>query len=256
VSNLHVGGVRLRLGSLAAGALALGCSLFSTQAYLLAEGAPTSAEFRRLVLLPLNFDRSPSPQLALGVEEMGERMRGYLEQRGFEVVSPAMSSTLAVWRQCEQQVGGLAAGEGREVDIDRYESARSELVRRVLEAISADGVVAGAVMIREAQYSGQFLRWDGASRRVSIDMGNTNMPVLALRGKDAGTSLRTSVFDRSGRKIFERYVGMEPMRSYKVKYPRVQVVERRDLFQDEALLDEVVQLSFQPWMPPPGDVAP
>lgn len=201
----------------------------------------------------MNFDRTPRPALAPGAERVGERIRDYLEQRGYEVVQPRMSTTLALWKECARRAGGIAAEEGREVDDDRYEWARSELVRRILDQLPADGAVTGAVMARQARYGGRRLHWDGVSRLAPI-YNESNFPILSLRGKDVGTSLRTTVFDREGRKIFERYVGLEPIHRYVAQQKRIRRVERTDLFQDDALLDDAISLSLQPWLapPPPG----
>lgn len=226
--------------------LSAGCGLVPPP-YQLAEGAPPSRDFHRVVLLPMNFDYSPSPAIAQGAALVGTRIRGHLEARGKEVVQVRMSTTLALWKEC------IADERSGEIDEDVYERARSELVRRVLASIDADGVVAGAVIVREGRYEGKKLHWDGSSRAVSIDMAKTNMPVLHLNGTDPGTLLRTTVFDRDGNKIFERYVGLEPIRSYRVEWPRLRPVDRSDLFQDAALLEEGVSRSFEPWLSPPAN---
>jgi hypothetical protein len=196
----------------------------------------------------MNFDHSPSAPIAAGAELLGERIRSQLEARGFEVLAPEMSATLALWKQCSESVGGIADASGQKLDRERYARARSELVRRTLESLPADGAVSAAVLVREARYNGNRLAWDGVMRPVLLDMGNTNRAVLALKGKDMGVSLRTTVFDREGRNIFERYVGLEPLRRFRVKDNRLQISERTDLFQDEAMLEQSVALSFQPWL--------
>ena len=203
---------------LAASTFALGCSVFAPPFHL-SDGAPMGSDFDRLVLLPMNFDHSPRPALAPGVELVGERIRSYLEATGYEVVVPRMSATLALWQECAAHVGGIADESGKELDGERYERARSELVRRTLESIPADGVIAATVMVRKGRYFGKTLRWDGVARPVSIDMGNTNRSIHSLRGKGEGTSLRTSIFDREGGKLFERYVGLEPIHRHQVVYP-------------------------------------
>lgn len=233
---------------LTASTLVFGCAF--APSYQLADDAPKSGDFTRLVLLPMNFDQSPNPALAPGAELMEERTRRYLEASGYEVVVPRMSTTLALWKACTEAVGGIADVDGEELIVERYERARSDLVRRTLESNPADGVVSAAVMVREGRYSGFNLRWDGVERPVPIDMGKTNLTIAYLNGTDAGISLRISVFDRNGRKIFERYVGLEPLRRYQVVYPRVEISERKDLFQDDALIEEVIALSFQPWLVP------
>lgn len=231
------------------GSLVLGCSHLLPRFHL-SEDAPKSGDLARLVLLPMNFEHSPRSSLAPGTELMGERIRSYLEASGYEVVVPRMSETLALWKKSIAVVGGIADESGEALDEERYGRARSELVRGTLASIPADGVVAATVLVREARYVGMDLSWDGAVRPVVIDMGNTNLPALRLNGKDMGTSLRTSVFDREGSNFFERLVGLEPLRRIRVVNRRIKVEEREDLFQDEALLEDGIALSFQPWLTP------
>jgi hypothetical protein len=228
---------------------ALGCGLVAPRFHL-AEDAPKSGDFSRVVLLPMNFEHSPRASLAPGTELMGERIRSYLEASGYQVVVPRMSDTLALWKQSVQAVGGITDESGEALDKERYARARSELVRGTLASIPADGVVAATVLARPGRYVGMDLSWDGAMRPMPIDMGNTNVPVMKLNGKDLGTSLRTSVFDRDGRNVFERYVGLEPMRRIRVVDGRVKLEERKDLFQNEALIASGIALSFQPWLVP------
>lgn len=221
--------------------------------YMLSSDAPKSGDLKRIVLLPINFDSSPPPLIAPGVEVMGERILLFLEARGYEVVLPRMSTTLALWKACTRDVGGISKQGGKGLDIDRYNEARSHLVRRTLESVSADAVVAVTVMVREGRYTGTKLRWDGVSREVPINTEATTHAVMMLRGEAAGTTLRTSVFDAKGRLIFQRYVGLEPVNAYKIVGNKYRPIIRKDLFQDEPLLEEAVALSFEPWMSPPSE---
>ncbi len=232
---------------------AFGCFLTAPD-FRLIDGAPKSSDFKRVVLLPMNFDHAPHPQLAPGVELMGERIRSYLEARGYEVVSPRMSTTLALWKTSTEAVGGIADEDGIKLNDERYREAQAELVRRTLESLPADGVISAAILIREARYSGQYLHWDGVRRPVAFS-GKTNHAILYLKGKAPATSLRTRVFDGKGRNIFERYVGLEPTLRVELEYSRYRIVPRSDLFHDDVLIEEGISLSFQPWLlPAPNDV--
>jgi hypothetical protein len=228
--------------------LGSGCGVFG-QSYHLAADAPKSSDFRQVVLLPSNFDRTPISALASGTELITERVRRHLEEAGFEVVAPSMSTTLALWKECIEDAGGILDESGRKLDTPRYETARSDLMRRMLASHRADGVVAPAVIVRKARIIGSKLSWDGVQRPVPVDIAETNLAVLQLHGNELGVSLRTSVFDRSGRNVFERFVGLEPLRGFRVKGGRGEIYTRTDLFQDESIIQHAVVLSFEPWLP-------
>lgn len=240
-------GARVCATLVTAGLLISGCSL-GPRPYHLAEDASRSSEFRQLSLLPMNVDRTPIPTLAPGAELIGGRIRSHLEAKGFQVVAPPMSKTLEIWKKCVEDVGGLTDESGEKLDPERYARARSELARRMLESYPADGVIASAVVLRPARYSGDKLAWDGVRRPALVDISETNLAMIQLGGQELGISLRTSVFDREGRNIFERYVGLEVLRRYRVKEGRMLVTTRSDLFQDEAIIEQGVTLSFEPWL--------
>ncbi len=242
---------RGRFALLTAIALALdSCALISS--HYLAADAPKSSDFGRVVLLPMNYDSSPRPEFAAGVEQVGEQMRRFLEASGYEVIMPRMSDTLVLWKASSEEVGGILQLDGKSLDEERYESARSDLVRRMLDSFPADGVVSGSVMVREGRYRGLTLRWDGVTRPVPVNKERSVRSGFNIRGKAEGTSLRTTVFDRVGNRIFERYVGLEPLDGFKMGNLGYEVRRRKDLFLDEALLLEAIAISFQPWLVQPS----
>ena len=242
---------RGRFALLTAIALALdSCALISS--HYLAADAPKSSDFGRVVLLPMNYDSSPRPEFAVGVEGVGEQMRRFLEASGYEVIVPRMSDTLVLWKASSDGVGGILQPDGKSLDEERYERARSDLVRRMLDSFPADGVFSGSVVVREGRYHGLSLHWDGVRRKVPSQTQKTTRLIFYLRGKAEGTSLRTSVFDREGELIFERYVGLEPIVGFEIIGSRFEWRPRRDLFQDEALLREAIVASFQPWLVEPS----
>jgi len=247
----NMSGTGVGFALLTASLLALGCGGITGVRYPLPD-APKSTDFRRVVLLPMNFDYAPSPQLAAGVEVVSERLRSFLRAQGYEVVEPLMSSTLAVWKKCTEEFGGLSGDSGKSLDEESYEKARSELARRAIESLSADGLVASTVLVRKGRYYGEDLSWDGVSRPVPIDADRSTRAFFALRGSSSGTSLRTSVFDRTGRLIFERFVGLEPIHGYQIVGDRFEPVVRTDLFQDEEIIQGGIALSFDPWLVRPS----
>jgi len=237
-----------RITLLLPGLLVLGsCALFSDP-YLDVD-APKSSDFERVVLLPMNYDSSPRPEIAAGLDLVGEQMREFLEARGYDVITPRM----ALWKASSDEVGGILHPDGKSLDKARYERARSEFVRRVLGSFPAEGVIAGTVLLRKGRYRGLTLRWDGVTRPVPIRTENSTRAGFDLRGNGVGTSLRTSVFDQDGNVFFERYVGLEPIDGYEMFVSHYDSWRRKDLFLDETLIREAVEVSFQPWLIEPHE---
>ena len=223
-----------------------GCASFAP--YFLDRDAPKASELRSSLLLPFNFDLAPAPQFVQGTEILEEKMVRFLADSGLQVHRLALSATLEEWSLSLKEVGGIESGRPGQLDPERHEAARAALVRRVLALQAADAVVLPTVLAREAHYSGQKLHWDGVWRDAPIDMGGTTRALAYLDGSEFATSLRVSVYDRSGNKIFERYAGLEPIARYETKQDRWRRVLRTDLFEDDEILDSGVRMAFDPWI--------
>lgn len=226
----------------------LACALF--EPYFLARDAPRANELRTLLVLPANFDHTPKAELVRGTEIVEDKIVHYLSEAGFDVRQLHLSAVTEDWRASQKEVGGIKARRGR-IDEKRYESARSSLVRRALERQPADAAIVPTLLLREASYRGFEASWDGVTREVSIDTGGTTRSVLLMRGKDLAISLRITVYDRSGRRVFERYAGLEPIARYETAQNHWKRAVRSDLFGDEEILDSGVRMAFAPWIEAP-----
>lgn len=227
------------------------CSLAcATSPYFIAENAPASDDVTSVLLLPANFDHAPPPLLAAGTELIDEKVAAYLRERGYEVHTPKLSSVIAWWSTSAESVGGIEKGKAEAVDDERFEAARREVARLALADQPAGIVVMPTVLIREGQAYGGRLHWDGVVRPFTIDMKETNMPVTSMAGAAPGTSLRVSLYDTRPEKVFERFVGLEPINALRVMPDRKHWTAdfRNDLFQDEKLVGRGVVTAFEPWL--------
>jgi len=239
----------LSAACVALASLQAGCGSFAP--YFLDRDAPKAADLRSSLLLPFNFDLAPAPQFVRGSEVLDEKVVRLLEASGLQVNRLALSATLEDWSSSLEEVGGIESERRGKLDRERHEAARVALVRRVLARQAADAVILPTVLAREARYSGQKLHWDGVWRDAPIDMGGTTRALAYLDGTEYATSLRVTIYDRSGNKVFERYAGLEPMARYETKQDHWRRVLRTDLFEDDEILDSGVRMAFDPWIEAP-----
>jgi hypothetical protein len=231
------------------GSSPLACAFL--EPYTLAPDAPKSGELRSLLLLPLNFDVAPSPQLVHGTEILEAKLIRFLSESGFDVHQIRLSAVTEDWRASQEEVGGLHSTRRGKLDEKSYEIARAAVVRRALARKPADAAIVPTLLVREARYYGRKLQWDGVSRDASIDMSGTTRALAYLKGKELATSLRVTVYDRSGRKVFERYAGLEPIVRYVTSQDHWRREQRADLFEDDRLLESGVRMAFEPWLVAP-----
>lgn len=219
------------------------------------EAAPAATEVRTVLVVPMNFDATPPVHLVEGVERLEGAITAYLATGGREVARAGLPEVMREWGSIAP-ASGLASEEGA-LREEQLESARDQLVQRLLAWHPVDAVAMPTLLIREGWFSGNALRWDGAYRPVSIKYERGSlMEVQRISGKGHGTSLRMVLYGRDGSKFFDRYAGLEPILRYTMggfgstRGGRIESYTRDDLFQDPAILEEAVALSFSPWIAP------
>ena len=216
--------------------------------HTLTRDAPNPQELHSLLLLPLNFDAAPAPRLVHGTEILEAKLARFLSESGFDVQQLRLSAVTQDWRASQNEVGGLESTRRGKLDEKRYGIARVTVVRRALARKPADAAIVPTLLVRQARYDGRDLRWDGVVRDVPLDMSGTTRALAFARGTMPATSLRVSLYDRSGAKLFERYVGLEPLGRIVTSQDRWELKPRTDLFEDDPLLDSAVRMAFEPWM--------
>lgn len=243
----------LAIASLAIG----GCG--STGAAFLAEGAPPAADVESVLLVPLNFDATPPAGLARGAEILEVEIGDYLRGSGCEVRRVYLGEVLRHWSAISTATE-FVDEESQTLRDDRVEQARAELARRLLATHPADVIAMPTLLIRKGWYTGFELGWDGVNRRVPVEYEpDSMMLVQSISGKGEGTSLRMTLYSRSGEKFFERYAGLEPIVGYymsgfgTIQGGRIDPRPRTDLFEDPEIIDEAVALSLSPWITPPTE---
>ncbi len=220
-------------------------------AAFIAEHAPPAASIHTVLIVPMNAGGDPAPPYVSGAQELERDVVAYVEATGRE--AERVSSF-----EVEQRLHAIATPSGEGDDAARAERIRSELARRLAADHPADVIAMPALRVRQGNYTGRMLLWDGASRAVPIETdGNATMEVHSIAGKGLGTSLRMTILTPDGTRVFERYVGLEPIEQYRmsgvgtVGGVSIQGSHRNDLFRDRELLEEAVTRSFEPLLEPP-----
>lgn len=227
-------------------ALCLGCA---KPTYFLAPEAPRADALRTLLVLPLNFEVLPPSNLVDGVEQLQDLVRQHLAATGRGVETLTLRATMTQWAAAVRSVGDANAQR----DSERYLAARAELVRNALAASGADAIVLANVEIHRAMIRGNQVAWDGVVRPLTISsvVGGQGRSIAAT-GSARVTSLHVTVFDRQGTLLFERSRGLEVADELRTEGKGYWVLDREDLFQNDALLRDAVQTVFEPWIRPAG----
>jgi hypothetical protein len=234
----------------------------------LVEDPPTLQELRTLLVLPVNFDSTAAQQhitpalFNRGVRQLSKLVADYVESARHGTKPLGRKEVEPAWRSAVEEVGGITDASGRTLLEGPYEAARVGLVRSLLARHGGDGVLMTGLFVREGRYNGQHLRWDGALRKVRLKQSNNQAYISNVSGGDLATSVRIAVYDGRGRKVFEQYGGLEPIREYRyvgggvMEYSTGSMTSRNrtGLFQDEALLRDGVRIAMTPLIVVPTEV--
>jgi len=211
--------------------------------------APDEPQRPKLVVLaPVSFNQDVPKLLEPGVPIMREEIARYLEQWGCDLVVPDAEDFQDLWIASTRQVGSLYDEAGEFVP-----ERRDEAVRRLIERLEArhpslDALVLPYLAVREASISGKNARWDGARRRIQIDLKHDDVLDLSInRGRGEATSLHVLVYGRNGEKVLEHYGGLEPMVRIEDKGEIWVYGLQSNLFEDREVLRDGIGIAFRPY---------
>lgn len=232
--------------------MAVSCKTMPKDSFV-AESLPPSGGIETVLVLPMNFDHSPNASLQQGLRALEREIESQLSAAGFTLVEPRMSKVMKQWTRLVMQGTGGRSTQSSALSGENYETAREHLARRMLKTHPADMVVMPTLLLREGRYSGSNLRWDSVKRPVVMEERKAGASATPT-GKDLGTSIRVTLYDRDGNRVFERYAGLEPIMRYSMNDAyyvhefRMKSKTRDDLFEDAAIITEGVKLAFEPWL--------
>lgn len=227
----------------------------------LTETLPPVDQIKTAVLMPLNFDHTANASLQDGLKKLQLELATQLNAAGIETIEPRMSTVMGTWRMLVKQANGESSTSNTALSGPNYLAAREELAKRMLKAHPADMVVMPTLLFREGRYSGTRLKWDSVKRPVVMTERATGASTAMIKGKDRATSVRITLFDREGHRVFERHGGIEPMTRYSMNdafyFSEFQMKSklRDDLFEDPWMITDGVRIALEPWLvvPIPGE---
>jgi hypothetical protein len=226
---------------LAFAACASGPRLLHKHEFTLSPGKEHHPGLSKAILLPINAtNEEPIKGLDVANDRITALLLTHLESKGVEVekVDPAEfkkaseAAHRAEQKRRKSETSGVVAAE----------VVFGDLVPAILEDLdeSAQLVISPSIVMRTAVYKGtRTIVWDGVRRRERVGAD------MIMSGSTAAASIRISVFDREGDRVFSGYGGLEP--PFMIDSASMKYVLREDLFQDERNLREGICIALYPY---------
>ena len=202
----------------------------------------------RFAVLPLNALGPIAPELIGSGDRVLGRILRYLSVQGHVRFVIEESTTQRLWLESVAQV------EDSDSVSHDFRSAIRVFTDKLGESTAFDALVVTSLVYRQATLIRGLAKWDGAVRRLpKLEDEATRVPD-SYRGTISALSLHVMVLDPSGALVFESYGGLELAHSFSLKPGKgggLGAKLRGTVLGEQRLLDEGVELAFEPYLPRP-----
>jgi len=200
---------------------------------------------KRAFVAPVDFNVATPTQFEPGLEVTDQLVQMFLKHRGLKVERVPLGRFTKLWR---------AATEGKRLATDSPEVAiaAGKILAELAPGDEHSVLVLPGLSSRIGELAGTKARWDGTAQKVIYE-GLRDDHSGHLSGPTNAASIWIRVFSSSGRLVHEGYGGTELTWKYGGRSSGNRwyyaVVERDDLFRDQAIVANGIKLAFDPYIP-------
>lgn len=228
-------------------ACSLGCALPRRVPQLAATATVAQPE-TRFAVLPVNILGGIAPELTGSTDRMLGRILRYLSVRGHERFLLDETDTQRLWHD------SVARVEASESLAHDFRGAIRVFSNELAKSTPFDALVVASLVYRQATLVRGLVKWDGAIRRLPRPEDEAPRVPDSYQGTISALSLHVMVFDPGGTLIFENYGGLDLAHSLSVKPGKeggLNAKLRETVLGEERLLNEGVELAFEPYVARP-----
>ena len=201
-----------------------------------------------VLVAPVGVRERAPQQVEAGAAVLDEVIARVLWEKDLRVQAAPAEQFRADWKQAQQQVDSAAGGDAQP-EAARFDAAAAAVVA----AWRARGTEFDALLIpylvnRDGTVVGESVQWDGVVRQLPVEYEYHDKAHVEARRRLSTrcTSLRMLVFAADGRRLFERYGGLETTQTMKIAEGNWSWTERGDLFRDRADLEDGARVALKP----------
>lgn len=214
--------------------------------YKIDESVVKSKDFTQVMIAPINIGKPSRKYLESSEAFIDRRVKDYLEQNGFEVVSNKPFESR--WQQALRKYGQVydpSTGKFSRY----YQSALAETLTQVFEGLpNLDGVIFTDLVEREIMFTDgmqHIARWDGVQRKPKLEGTGEGVPAdFSWQQNVEAASLAVNVFDRSLKNVFQSAGGLDITQALNLRDAKF--VRRKDVLENETNIDEGIRLALHP----------
>lgn len=209
---------------------------------------PPLPRISAVLLAPVSFNQNLPAPLEKGAPIVQEIVAGVLWEWDIRVSAPPADEFQGTWKNEGQSVGSLYGADGK-LDPARFDAAVNALIAAYrARGVQFDALVIPYLAVRSGAITGQSVGWDGTSRQLPLERSNRDVThMVARRGLHARcTSVLVLVYDAQGKRLFERYGGLEVAQRMQMAEGHWRWTDRGDLFRNRKDLEEGVRFALQP----------
>jgi hypothetical protein len=204
-------------------------------------------EIDAVLLAPLGVTQKRA--LEPGAEVLDELITRVLWERDLRVQAPPADQIRADWNAATRDAAQAEPAATGDADAARFDRAAAALVAAFrARGTEFDALLIPALVIRQGKVVGQSVQWDGVVRNLPLEYENRDKAHIEARRRleTRCTSLRVLAYGADGKRLFERYGGLEVTQRMKIAEGNWSWTLRGDLFRKREDLESGVRVALRP----------
>lgn len=226
---------------------ALACALSACAGTREPELAPLP-EIDAVLLAPLGV--TSTREVATGAEALDEVIARVLWESDLRVHAAPAAEVRSDWSAAQRDVGPIGVpGEPGDEASQRFDRAAAALAAAWrARGTEFDALLIPFVVNRPGTVVGQSVQWDGVVRPLPLEYAHRDKAHVEARRRLTArcTTLRVLAYGADGRRLFERYGGLEVTQRMKIAEGNWSWTQRSDLFRKRDDLEDGVRVALRP----------
>ncbi|MCF7980360.1 MAG: hypothetical protein K9K86_00140 [Pseudomonadales bacterium] len=221
--------------------------------YQIDEEATNKSKLKKIVIASVNYAQESPSYLRYEESRVDNIIAEYLQTNGYEVITGNQFDT--AWANAIDQYGEYYDRTTATYRRDRFNQILSDSLAELKEKYDVDGILFTDLIVRKVNFSYKqphYAAWDGVKRKPRLKGGNGVPRDYNWAKTFRASSLSLTLFRHDKKFLFNSIGGIEVIDNLNMKTGTPKATRNTNLFGDEDMLLEGIQLAFHPLIPMPN----
>lgn len=215
--------------------------------------ATDKTQLQKLVIATVNYAQESPSYLRYEEQGVDQVVTNYLEQHDYQVITGNQFDT--AWASAVDKHGDYYDKTTASYRRDRFNQILSDTLDELKEKHQVDGIIFTDLLVRKVNFSYKqphYATWDGVKRKPRLKGGNGVPRDYNWAKTFRASSISITIFRHDKKFVFNSVGGVEMIDNLNMKTGTPKATRHANLFDDEDMLMEGIQLAFHPFIPMPN----